>query len=146
MLARERPIVHFVAHQRLRMHRRGHIERRGIIVGAFEVEKFRARIRAGEMEEIGETRAAEAADDVPALDADVARVLSVARKRLNLGESVFAGLGDVAGDFQFPGIEIHAGIVDVVIVDRKFLEGRDLGIRKVGARCERRKKRDVAQS
>src|SRR5688572_17641635 len=75
VLARKRPAVHLVAEQRLPVPRGRHVERVVVVVRAGDFEHACVRIRADQPQDIGEPHAAKAADHIPALDADVPRVL-----------------------------------------------------------------------
>ena len=89
----------------------------------------RAReIGAHKFEELGKRRPAKAADDVPAFDADVARILTFLGEGLNVGKLVIPGLLHGAADGEAPVFEDDAGVVDVVAVDGKFSEGRHFGV------------------
>src|SRR5437660_1482257 len=55
-------------------------------------------------------------------------VLRVLWQAQNLRQCALSWLLHRARDCQLPVVQIDIGIVHVVIVDRKFLEGSDLGI------------------
>src|SRR6476646_5187195 len=76
MLASEWRVVHLVARQRLRMERRCHVERLVVVIGAFERQEPCGRVGADQRQHLLQPRAADAADDIPAFDADVPGVLS----------------------------------------------------------------------
>ena len=84
MLAGKRTIVHFVAQQRLRMHRRRHVERFVIVIRASDSNEPRVGVGSNHTEKIRQSRPAKAADDVPAFYAYVLRILADNGQRLNL--------------------------------------------------------------
>ena len=131
MLAGKRPIVHFVAQaasadaapspcRAIRNNRRhkSTVMNRAVVSAPIMLQKIR------------QPRAAEAANHVPAFDAHVPRILPDFGQGLNLVERVLAGLLHRAADGQGPVLENDSRIIDVVVVDGKFLERRELGVRE----------------
>src|SRR5439155_17351365 len=82
----ERLVVHLVAEQRLWLKSGFDIERFVIAIRTGHGEKARATVGADHGEEIADAGAAEPADDIPPLDADVPDVLCHLRQRSNLIE------------------------------------------------------------
>jgi hypothetical protein len=130
MLARQGLIVHLVAQQGLRMQSRRHVERLVIIIRAAHRYESSRRIGTDHRHKIREPRSAKASDDVPAFHAHMARVLPDSGQALNIRQFVLARLLDGAAYSKSPVLEIHSRIIDVVVVDRKFLEWRQLGVTK----------------
>ena len=123
------------------MQRRRHVDGLVIIVRAFDFEKVRTRVRSHQLQEVGDTRAAKRADHVPALHADMARILAELRQRLNLGQRVFARMLHVAFDRQRPLLQIHLGVENVVAVVGELFERHNFGIRKCLGEMLRTKRR-----
>src|SRR5215813_1632526 len=134
VLASERLIVHFVAKQSLRMQRGSHIKRLVIVIGTLDRDEAGSGIDAYKFEKFRKRCAAEASDHVPAFNADVPRVLLLFGERLDIGEFVVAGMLHGTTHSEAPVFKNHARIVDVVIVDGKSLERRELGSSKGGGK------------
>src|SRR5580704_1249143 len=105
VLARERPLVHLITEQTLGMLRGRHVERLVVIIGAVDRDVARGGIGADLLEEIAEPGAAESPNHVPALHADVTRVLAMAGQGLHLRQRVFSGFLDRAADGESPVLE-----------------------------------------
>src|SRR3954453_18204577 len=75
VLPRERPIIHFVAEQCLRMQGRSHVQRFVIVIRTLNTDKPRRAVRSNYTEKIRKPSTAKAANDVPAFHADVASIL-----------------------------------------------------------------------
>ncbi len=146
VFARQRLAVHFVAEQRLRMHGGRHVERLVIVICAFDGHEAGGRISADHLEEIGEARAAEPANHVPSLDANMPCVLRTLGQGLNLRESVLSRLLYRARHRESPLVEIHLGVIDVVVVNRELIERVSSESANVGAKWPERKSLAEAQS
>src|SRR5450432_268732 len=112
------------------MERRRHVESFVIVVGAFHSEKTRVQVRAHAFEKVAEPGSAEAANDVPALDAYMARILPNFGESLHLRKLIVAGLLHGAAHGQAPSREIHFGIIYVITVDGKFVGRGQFGVGK----------------
>src|SRR6266853_2307885 len=134
MLAGQRLAVHFVTEQRLRVHGGSHVERLIIVVRAFDAHEARVRVGANRLEEVGEAHTTEVANHVPPFHADMPRVLPDLRQGLNLCQSVVSRSLYRAGHGESPLLEIYSGIIDVVAVNREFLERGQVGFSK--RRCQ----------
>src|SRR6267154_4136183 len=134
MLAGQRLAVHFVTEQRLRVHGGSHVERLVIVVRAFDAHEARGRVGANRLEEVGEPHTPEVPNHVPPFHADMPRVLPDLRQGLNLCEGVVSRSLYRAGHGESPLLEIYSGIIDVVAVNREFLERGQVGVGK--RRCQ----------
>src|SRR5579862_9553045 len=130
MLTCEWLAVHFKAEQCLRMQGGRHVERLVVVVGTLDIDKARGGIGANQLKEIRKLHAAEIADYIPTLNADVARVLHDAREGLNLRQCVLSWLFHLASHRKSPLVEVHARIRDVINIDGELLERRHFGVRK----------------
>src|SRR3984893_17782381 len=104
------------------MQGRRHIQRFVVIVGTRNRDKARRRVRANQLKKLGEPGASEAADYIPPLDADVAGVLPGSRESLDLRQTVLSGFLNFPTHAQRPVFENHPWIINVVIIERKFLK------------------------
>src|ERR1700676_2036874 len=130
MLSGEWLVVHLVTKQGLRVQRGRHVQRLIVIVGAFDGDESGCRIGANHLQEIRKSRPSEAADGVPSLHADMARVLPHPGKRLNLRQRVVSGLLHRTGHGKSPLFEIDSGICHVIAIDGKFLKRNYFGVGK----------------
>src|ERR1700730_2173750 len=112
------------------MQGRRHIQRFVVIVGTRNRDKARRRVRANQFHKLREPGAAEAADHIPPLDADVAGGLPGSRESLDLRQTVLAGFLNFPTHAQRPVFENHPRIINVVIIDRKFLKWSHRRVRK----------------
>ena len=135
MSAIERLAVHLIAHQRLRLQQAGHVERLVIIVGARYLYKAGVGIGANELEKIRDAGAAEVADYIPTLHANVAGILRYLGQRLDLRQSIFTWPLDLAFYSERPIFQVHFGINHVVSVVGKFLKRYHSRVAKGRGQC-----------
>src|SRR5581483_4484681 len=112
--------------------RRRHIERFVVIIRAFDVNITGREVSPDTFEKIREARPPKAANHIPAFNANVTRVLPEFRKGLNLVELVIPRLLDGTCYGKAPAIKVNSGVINVVIVDWKLLNWRELRIREGG--------------
>ena len=128
MAAIERLAVHLVTEERLRLQDGRHVDGLVVVVDAGDFQILGAEVGADGAQEIRSARAAEVADDVPAFDADMARVLHNLGEGLHLRQLVVARMLDHAFYGERPLLEIDVGVGNVVIVVGKLLEWSDLAV------------------
>src|ERR1700691_3470270 len=114
------------------MHGGRHVERLVIVIRAFDGHEAGSWISADHLEEVGEARAAEPANHVPSLDANMPCVLRTLGQSLNLCKRVISRFLYRAGHGESPLVEIHLRIIDVVVVNRELIERGWIGLSKCG--------------
>ena len=114
------------------MHGGGYVQRLVVVIRAFDGHEAGGGVGVNHLEEVGEAHTTEPANHVPSLHANMPCILRELGQSLNLRESVISRLLHRTCHRQSPLIEINFGVIDVVVVDGKFVERSEGGIAKRG--------------
>src|SRR5438046_6075918 len=125
---------------------RRHVQRFVVIIRTLDGDKSRCGIGPDHLQKIRQPRPAKAPDNVPSLDANMPRVLPELGQRLDLRQRVVSRLLHRAANGEGPIVEIHSGIVNVIVIDRKPGKGRKFGIVESGRQVAGAKEPREAQS